>query len=77
MFLKEQVIQELEDLPEVELKEIAEFVAFLKFRSRIKTTPGFDENKVANLYSKFAAEDRALSEEGMPDYVMGLIKEDS
>ena len=63
--IKEQVTQELDSLNEVELKEVAEYMAFLKFRSRLKSIPAHDESQLAALYAEFADEDRQLAEEGM------------
>lgn len=76
MSVKEQVVEELKTLSEAEIKEVAEYVAFLKFRSR-NTSPTLDEGQLAALYAEFADEDRKLAEEGMTEYVEGLTKEDA
>jgi hypothetical protein len=73
--IKEQVVEDLKTLSEAELKEVAEYLAFLKFRAR-RAAPTFDEAQLAALYSEFADEDRNLAEEGMTDYIEGLIEED-
>jgi hypothetical protein len=57
--------------------EVAEFVAFLKFRARIGAMPMLDETQLASLYAEFADEDSALAEEGMADYAEGLRQEDA
>jgi hypothetical protein len=75
--IKEQITHELDSLSEAELKQVAEYVAFLKFRARIKSTPTPDEAKIALLYAEFADEDRELAEEGMLDYAENLTKEDA
>ena len=77
MLIKEQVVQELDDLSETELRQVAEYVEFLRFRARIRPMPEFDETKLAALYTEFADEDRKLAEEGMSDYARGLVKEDT
>lgn len=77
MSIKEQVTQELDSLSETELKQVAEYVAFLRFRARIKSMPALDETQLAVLYAEFADEDRQLAEDGMSDYAKGLIKEDT
>jgi len=77
MSLKEQVVQELNSLSETEIKQVAEYVAFLKFRTRITLAPTLDETELAALYAEFAEEDRELAEEGMSDYALGLIREDA
>ena len=76
MSTKEQVLEELETLSEAEIKEVAEYLAFLKFRSRIKSH-AVDESQLAALYAEFAEEDRDLAEEGMDDYAEGLTREDA
>ena len=77
MTLKEQVRQDLEKLDEGGLREVADFVAFLQFRTRRHTAPDWDETKMASLYAEFAEEDRALAEAGMSDYAVGLAQEDA
>jgi hypothetical protein len=76
MSTKEQVLEEIEALSEAEIKEVAEYLAFLKYRSQRKP-PVVDESKLAALYAEFDEEDRALAEEGMKDYAEGLAKEDA
>jgi hypothetical protein len=73
--IKEQVTEELKALSDAELREVAEYLAFLKFRSR-RAAPSLDESQLATLYAQFADEDRTLAEEGMADYADGLIEED-
>jgi hypothetical protein len=58
------------------LVQVAEFLAFLKFRARLQPIPELDEAQLATLYAACAEEDRALAEEGMADYVHGLCQED-
>ena len=76
MSIKEQVVEELKTLNEEELKEVAEYLAFLKFRAR-RAAPSVDEAQLATLYAEFADEGRNLAEEGMADYAEGLIEEDA
>jgi len=73
--LKEQVVEDLKSLSEAELREVADYLAFLKFRAR-RSAPAFNEAQLAALYSEFADEDRHLAEEGLTDYAEGLIEED-
>jgi DNA-binding GntR family transcriptional regulator len=73
--IKEQVVAELKTLSEAELKEVAEYLAFLKFRAR-RAAPTLDEAQLATLYAEFADEDRNLAEEGIADYAEGLLEED-
>ena len=75
MSTKEQILEDIETLSEAEIKEVAEYVAFLKYRSRNKPL-AVDESRLAALYAEFAEEDRNLAEEGLADYAEGLVKED-
>jgi hypothetical protein len=76
MSVKEQVVQGLDTLSEAELVEVAEFLAFLKFRARFQPTPKFDEAQLATLYQACAEEDQMLAEAGMAEYMYGLCQED-
>lgn len=77
MSLKEQVTQNLERLDEGGLREVADFVDFLQFRTRRHATPSWDDEKIAALYADFAEEDRALAKAGMSDYAAELAREDA
>ena len=77
MSIKEHVIQRLDALNEAELGQVAEFVAFLKFRARLQPMPALDEAQLATLYAACAEEDRALAEEGLAEYMHGLCQEDA
>jgi hypothetical protein len=76
MSTKEQVLEEIETLSEAEIKEVAEYLAFLKYRSQNKSHV-VDASQLAALYAEFAEEDRNLAEEGISDYAEGLVKEDA
>ena len=77
MTVKEYVTQALESLSERELQQIAEYLDFLKFRARTSIIPHLDTTQIGLLYAGFAEEDHAMAEEGMPEYHVGLVKEDS
>jgi hypothetical protein len=77
MSIKEKVAHELDTLTEAELKQVSDYLAFLKFRARLKPLPAFDENQLASLCREFADEDSKLAEEGLSDYTQGLAGEDS
>jgi len=77
MSIKEQVVQELDNLSQIELRQVAEYMAFLRFRTRIRPMPELDETQLAAFYTEFADEDRKLTEEGIADYAEGLMKEDN
>ena len=72
MSLKEFVAHEVETLGETELQSVAEYVSFLKFRSRT----ALGETRLASLYSEFEQEDRELAEVGINDYALALSQED-
>jgi hypothetical protein len=73
MSLKTFVAHEVETLGENELQAVADYVSFLKFRSRTSC----DEARLASLYGEFEQEDRELAEAGMNDYADALSKEDA
>lgn len=76
MSIKEHVTAALDNLTETELEQVAEYVAFLRFRAHVDRSCTFDSTQVAALYAEFAEEDRLLAEEGMSEYGEGLhIKE--
>ena len=75
--IKEQITQELDSLSEADLGQIAEYLAFLRFRSRVKTMPSLNETELASLYAEFEDEDRELAEQGMSDYAQRLRDEDT
>jgi hypothetical protein len=72
---KESLKQELDYFNEQQLKQVADFIAFIKFQTRFsqQTT---DVNQFANLYQEFAQEDRELAEAGMSKYSELLNSED-
>ena len=68
--------RELEELSEEDLKQVEDYISFLRFRSRFQSALVLTEDQLASLYAEFAEEDRRLAEEGMPDFAEGLAKED-
>ena len=77
MSVKEQVVHGLDTLSEAKLAEVAEFLAFLRFRARLQPMSKLDETPLATLYTKCAKEDQALAEAGMAEYMHGLCQEDA
>ena len=75
--VKEQVTQALDTLSEIELQQVAEYVAFLRFRARVALLPPVDATQLARLYAEFADEDSALAEKGMDEYRDHLCAEDT
>lgn len=72
---KETIKQEIEQLNDTQLNQIAEFIEFIKFRNKFHKKI-VDLNNFANLYQEFAQEDRELAELGMADYANQLRQED-
>lgn len=62
----ESLKQDIENLTEVQLQQVAEFVDFLRFKEKRKLTK-LDPALLAPLATEFAEEDRALAESGMDD----------
>jgi hypothetical protein len=77
MTAREQLLREIEELDDTQVREVEEFLAFLRFRSRYDTPVVFDRAQAAEQYRESATEDRALAEEGLADYSAGLKREDA
>jgi hypothetical protein len=77
MLVKEYITQELELLSATELQQLAEYLAFIKFRSRLRPLPAqMSEEKLQSLYAEFESEDLILAEAGLEEYVAVLAHED-
>lgn len=72
----EALKQDLDLLSHNQLQQVAEFVAFLKFRNHRHHRIIIDPKHLADLFTEFADEDRAIAEEGMNDYAAMLHQED-
>ncbi len=72
---KENLKQEIDQFNDDQLKQVAEFIKFIKFRSRFNQKV-VDLHQFASLYQEFAQEDRELAEVGIADYIEQLQKED-
>ncbi|MEG4392810.1 hypothetical protein [Microcoleus sp. BROC3] len=75
--MKDSIQQELEKLDIEQLKQVFEFISFLKFRARLATIPAIDETNLAALYCEFAEEDRQFVELGISEYAELLKHENS
>ena len=71
---KESLKQELDYFNDEQLKQVADFIAFIKFQTRFsqQTT---DVSQFANLYQEFAQEDSELAEVGISEYAELLNSE--
>ena len=65
---KKYLTQQLDDLSEEQLKQVSNFIAFLKFQARSNNLQ-IDETQLEKLYQEFAEEDKQLAELGMEEYV--------
>jgi hypothetical protein len=72
----EALKQDLDRLTYQQIQQVADFVAFLKFRDRCHHRVILDPTQLADLFAEFAEEDCALAEEGMGDYAVMLQQED-
>jgi hypothetical protein len=70
-----KIQKEIEQLNDTQLKEITEFIEFIKFRSKFQKKVT-DLDQFASLYQEFTQEDRELAEIGMADYAQQLQQED-
>ena len=77
MTVKERISEELGTLTESELRQVAQYVAFLRFRARVRRSTIPDQTQWAALYGEAADEDRDLAEAGMTDYAQSLAEEDT
>jgi hypothetical protein len=76
MSIRDLLIKELEQLDEKQLREVEEYVRFLRLQSRLAPPLALTEAEIAKMYGEFAEEDRMLAEEGMADYKKTLSRED-
>lgn len=77
MSIRERVTKELERMDEADLERVADYMAFLKFRSRHTAPSRLDDAHLAALYAEAAEEDRRLAEQGLEEYAEGLAREDA
>ena len=72
---RESLKQELDYFNDEQLKQVADFIAFIKFQTRFsqQTT---DVSQFANLYQEFAQEDSELAEAEISEYAELLNRED-
>ena len=72
---KETLKQDIDSLNDQQLKQIADFIAFLKFQSKFSQAT-LDVSQFASLYQQFAQEDQELAEMDMNGYTQSLENED-
>ncbi len=74
---KEKVSSDIINLNEFQLRQVAEFLDYLKFKEKSKRPRQFDESEIAKLYQEFGEEDRELAENGLDEYAENLNFEDA
>ena len=72
----EALKQDLDRLTHNQLQQVADFIAFLKFRNQRRHRVVIDPMQLADLCTEFADEDRTFAEAGMNDYAAMLHQED-
>jgi hypothetical protein len=72
----EALKQDLDRLTHNQLQQVAEFIAFLKFRNQRRHRVVLDPMQLADVFTEFADEDRSFAEAGMNDYAVMLHQED-
>jgi hypothetical protein len=76
MFISAETLkQDIEKLNPSQRQQVADFIAFVKFRDN-RHRVSLDSTQMAELFAEFADEDRALAESGMDDYEAMLDRED-
>lgn len=76
MMTREEIVQTVQCLSDTELEQLAQYLAFIRFQSRIKPAAQIDESELAELYREFGTEDHELAEKGISDYAEALARED-
>jgi hypothetical protein len=76
--VKEELIKEIQALPEAHAKQIADYLAFLKYREleAARQISRSDETALTTLQAEFAKEDRQLAEAAGVGYLADLTLED-
>jgi hypothetical protein len=67
--------QDLDQLTDEQLQQVADFIAFLRFQEQRRRV-ALDPAQLVSLGIEFAEEDRAFAELGMSDYATMLVQED-
>lgn len=76
MSLRENVTEQVQQLEEPLLPQLAQYLAFLRYQSQKKPRKEIDDATFAALCAEFADEDRAMAEEGIGEYAAMLDAED-
>ena len=77
MTLQQSIVRDLATLDDAELDQVAQYLSFLKFRSRAKQQPQSASQDWGAAYREAASDDRALAEAGLSEYAASLASEDA
>jgi hypothetical protein len=78
MFTSPQALKhDLDQLTSEQLQQVADFIAFLKFRDKNQRRSAIDPAQLAALMNESVEEDAALAEAGMNDYAAMLEQEEA
>jgi hypothetical protein len=66
--------QDLDQLTQEQLQQVADFIAFLKFSNKRRRV--LNSSQLAALATEFTQEDRTLAQTGISDYAAMLHQED-
>jgi hypothetical protein len=72
----EHIVHELDALSEAELEQVSQYLAFLKYQSRKRSSSRINEDTLADLYARTREEDLELAESGLSEYNELLRKDD-
>jgi hypothetical protein len=72
----ESLKHDLDQLTRDQLQQVADFIAFLKFRDQHHRRIILDPTQLAAFFTEFADEDHTLAEAGMDNYAAMLRQED-
>ncbi|MDB9419386.1 hypothetical protein PN467_02300 [Microcystis aeruginosa CS-563/04] len=67
--------QDIDQLTNDQLQQVADFIAFLKFQDKRRRII-LDPSQLASLATDFTEEDRIFAETGMDDYAAMLAQEE-
>lgn len=73
--IKDLLAKEIENLNDEQLKQVSDFIAFLKYRNYAAKLP-IEKSQAITIHSEFARSDRQLSEVRFEEYSEFIRQED-
>lgn len=71
----DDIARELSGMSQEQLRQVADYIAFLKFSTRRAILSAMDE-RASELYRDFGEQDRSLANSGVAEYRKSLKDED-